>query len=314
VTVDGVPAGESVTLAAGQRVALVVTVVAAGRGIIDLRAGVPVPADLQERAVAAAAAADVAIVVVGLDNEWETEGRDRESLDLPGTQDELVTAVLAANPRTVVVVNAGMPVTMPWADDVPAVVQLWYPGQEGGHALADVLTGRVDASGRLPMTIPYALSDSPAAGFYPGVDGRMPYGEGLSIGYRGYEANGVAPRFAFGHGLSYTTFAYGEPALDGRTLTVAVTNTGDRAGAEVVQLYVADEEASVPRPPKDLRGFAKVHLAAGERTTVSFTIDDRALAFWDAGESSWRVEPGRFRLLVGSASDAIRGEVVLDLP
>jgi beta-glucosidase len=265
--------------------------------------------------VVAAAAADVAILVVGLDDEWETEGRDRVDLSLPGGQAELVQQVAAVNPRTVVVVNTGGPVTMDWADDVPAVVQLWYPGQEGGDALAEVLFGDVNPSGRLPLTFPERLEDTPAYLNDPGEAGHVLYGEGVFVGYRFYEARRIEPRFAFGHGLSYTTFAYsnlaahaGRAAID---VAVDVTNTGDRAGAEVVQLYVRDVEASVRRPEKELKGFVKVAVEPGRTERVHFTLDDRAFAFWDttSGDTTsggWRVERGEFELLVGASSADIR--------
>ncbi len=203
-----------------------------------------------DRAVAAAAAADVAVVVVGTNGEWETEGRDRSTLQLPGRQDELVQRVAAANPRTVVVVNAGAPVELPWADDVAAVLQCWFGGQEVDRAVADVLTGAAEPGGRLPTTIPVRLEHNPAHDNFPGENGELRYGEGLFMGYRGYEHRHIAPRFPFGHGLGYTTFELGEPVLSepmfrpGATITVAVpvTNTGDRPGAEVVQCYVAPTE------------------------------------------------------------------------
>ena len=169
------------------------------------------PDDALTVAADAARAADVALVVVGTDGRWETEGKDRSTLRLPGDQDALVSAVAAANPRTVVVVNSGAPVEMPWADEVPGIVQVWYPGQEGGTAIVDVLLGDVDASGRLPTTFPVRLEDTPAFRFYPGDGQTLHYGEGLMVGYRHYDTRGVDPRFCFGHGLSYTTFAYGEP-------------------------------------------------------------------------------------------------------
>ena len=277
----------------------------------EVRVAPPWPDDMLERAVAAAAAADVTVVVVGLDDEWETEGRDCADLSLPGGQAQLVDRVAAVNPRTVVVVNAGAPVAMDWADRVLAVVQLWYPGQEGGDALADVLFGDVNPSGRLPLTFPKRLEDTPAFLNDPGEAGHVMYGEGIFVGYRFYDARRIEPRFAFGHGLSYTTFAYGELTVEGDEIAVDVTNTGERAGAEVVQLYVRDVEASVRRPEKELKGFAKVVIEPGRTERVRFTLDDRAFAFWDppSGDGTsggWRVEPGEFELLVGASSADIR--------
>jgi beta-glucosidase len=276
----------------------------------EVRVAPPRPDDLLERAVAAAAAADVAVVVVGLDDEWETEGRDRPDLSLPGGQAELIEQVAAVNGRTIVVVNTGAPVAMDWADRVPAIVQLWYPGQEGGDALADVLFGAVNPSGRLPLTFPRRMEDTPAFLNDPGEAGHVLYGEGVFVGYRFYEARRIEPRFAFGHGLSYTTFAYGDLTVDADDVAVDVTNTGDRTGAEVVQLYVRDVEASVRRPEKELKGFAKVVIEPGRTQRVHLTLDDRAFAFWDPQWGGWRVEPGEFELLVGASSADIRARAV----
>jgi beta-glucosidase len=284
---------------------------------VEIRIAPPVPDDLLDRAVAAAAGADVAIVVVGMDDEWETEGRDRPDLSLPGAQAELIERIAAVNDRTVVVVNTGAPVAMNWADRVAAIVQLWYPGQEGGDALADVLLGDVNPSGRLPLSFPVRLEDTPAFLNDPGESGHVLYGEGIFVGYRFYEARRVAPRFAFGHGLSYTTFAYGDIEVDrGDTVGVwvDVTNTGDRVGAEVVQLYVRDVEASVRRPEKELKCFAKVVVEPGATARVHFTLDDRAFAFWDQAAADWRVEPGEFELLAGPSSADIRARAIYVRP
>lgn len=288
---------------------------------LDFRVLEPVPADLADRAVAAAAAADVAVLVVGLDSTWETEGKDRTDLSLPGGQAELVSRVVAANPRTVVVVNTGAPIDMAWADEVPAIVQLWYPGQEGGNALADVLLGVVNPGGKLPTTFPHRLADHPSMLNYPGERGAVVYGEGLFIGYRAFDRTGTEPRFAFGHGLSYTTFEYGPLVLStdlvgadrSVTASVDVTNSGDVDGDEVVQLYVADLEASVARPPKELKGFRRVRIAAGATTTVSFELDERSFAFWDPSGPGWAAEPGEFEVLVGSSSRDIRSKATLAL-
>jgi beta-glucosidase len=311
-------AGATVALAAGTPVELVMEYEppAGGSGAaIELRCRPPARDDLQSRAVAAARRADVAVVVVGTGPDWETEGRDRDTMDLPGDQDDLVSAILAANPRTVVVVNSGAPVTMPWADDAPAIVQCWFAGQELGHGLADVLVGDVNPSGRLPTTIPLRIEDTPAYTNYPGELGHVLYGEGVFVGYRWYDARDLPVRFAFGHGLSYTTFGYGPLTAvdtgDAVTATVQVTNTGTRAGAEVVQLYVRDVEAAVARPPKELRAFATVHLEPGEGRDLTFSLDDRAFAYWDAGARQWRVEPGVFELLVGASSADIRAHTSL---
>jgi beta-glucosidase len=299
-----------------------------------------------ERAVAAAAEADVALVLVGTNEEWETEGRDRESFALPGRQDELVRRVAAANPRTAVVVNAAAPVDLPWSDEVAAVLQCWFAGQEIGPALADVLTGAAEPGGRLATTIPVRVEHSPAHDNFPGENGELRYGEGLFMGYRGFDHRAVEPRFAFGHGLGYTTFALGEPTLSSNTFTpggsltvsVPVTNTGDRAGSEVVQLYVAPQEPRLVRPPKELKAFAKVRLGPGASTTVELTLDDRSFAYWDPGQPDhdavsarvampvdlgrggqerrvpgWQVDPGRYELLVGRSSRDLDRRVTVEV-
>ena len=266
------------------------------------------------RAVDAAREADVAVVVVGLDGSWETEGYDRRSLSLPGRQDELVEAVAAANPRTVVVLNAGSPVAMPWLDRVPAVLQSWYPGQEFGRALAALLLGDENPSGKLPTTFPRRIEDAPAFGNYPGEDDHVAYAEGLHIGHRHYDRRGIEPLFCFGHGLSYTTFSYGEvrtsaEAMEGDgelTVEVDVTNTGDRAGAEVVQLYLAHPEAIVDRPVRTLRGFTKLALAPGETTTARFAVGFRDLARWYPVAHAWVADPGPVEIHVGASSRDLR--------
>ena len=274
----------------------------------------PRPDDLLERAVALAERSDAVVVVVGTSAEWESEGRDRNGMNLPLRQDELIARVAAVNSRTVVVVNAGSPVTMDWVDDVAAVAQLWFPGEEGAAALAAVLFGDADPGGRLPLTIPRAIEDTPAFTSYPGEHGKAVYGESVFGGYRWYDRHRIEPRFAFGHGLSYTSFSLGEFELDRDELTpdgavemrVTVSNTGTRAGTEVVQCYVRDLEASVARPEQELRAFAKVALDPGESTTVVGVLGRRAFAFWDPDAHDWRVEPGQFEISVGVSSRDIR--------
>lgn len=289
-------------------------------GLRALRLGAEKP--LGDEAVARAAAlakeADVALLFVGHSGEWDTEGRDRTNMDLAGAQDALITRVAEANPNTVVVLQTGAPVAMPWLERVAAVLQGWYPGQECGNALADVLFGRVNPSGRLPQTYPVRLEDTPTFAdpprSYPGEGGSVHYTEGLYIGYRHHDARAIAPLFPFGFGLSYTTFAYGDPKLSaeelspGETLRVSVrvTNTGERAGAEVVQLYVRDPEASLERPEKELKAFAKVFLEPGETKEVGLELGMRAFAFFDDQQNAWTAEAGLFELLVGrSAADIV---------
>ena len=330
----------AVDLAAGEPVEVVVEYRSAGApaGLRGARVGMRPPrdADASGRAVRAGTGCDAVVLVVGTTDEWESEGSDRASMDLPGPQDELVERVLAANPDTVVVVNAASPVTMAWADRARAVLVTWVGGQEMAGALAEVLTGAAEPGGRLPTTIPLALEHNPSHGNFPGENGEVVYGEGVLMGYRWYEARRLPVRFPFGHGLSYSRFAIGEPRLSsprfapGGTLTVEVdvTNTGGRAGAEVVQCYVAAPPGPLTRPTKELRDYAKVHLEAGETRTVSFALGDRAFACWDpgdpdwpalaeriavsplaayaagrrAGAPGWRIFPGRHELHVGRSS------------
>lgn len=307
-----------------------------GASGIELTAQPPELAGALDAATHAAASADVAIVVVGEDGN-STEGSDRSTMDLPTDQVDLVRAVAAVNPATVVVVNTAAPVTMDWVPDVAAVVQLWYLGQETGRALAAVLFGDEDASGRLPTTFPARLEDTPAYRMFPGAGGRVHYGEGVMVGYRHYDAADVEPLFCFGHGLSYTEFSYTEPqvavreansrptangpvSLTGREgedvvvdVELEVTNVGDRRGREVVQLYVHDEQASVHRPEQELKAFGKLDLAPGETDRVHFELGWRAFAFWDARAHRWTLEPGRYELRVGSSSRAIHHVAQIDL-
>ncbi len=249
----------------------------------------PLEEDMMGNAAKLAAEADVAIVMVGTSDEWESEGHDRRSMDLPGDQDELVARVRAANPRTIVVVNTGSPVTMDWAGDVSAIVQCWLGGQEMGNAIADVLLGATDPSGRLPTTIPERLEHNPSYGNFPGENGEVRYGEGVLVGYRWYDTRKLPVRFPFGHGLSYTSFEIGTPELasSGDTpggavlVRVPIKNTGKRRGAEVVQAYVAPSRPRVVRPDKELKGFAKVWLEPGQSATITISLEDRAFAYWD---------------------------------
>jgi len=266
--------------------------------------------DPLQTAVDLAAVSDVAIVVAGLTKEWESEGFDRPNMELVGAQNELIARVAAANPHTIVVLNVGSPVTMPWLEAVTAVLQLWYPGQEGGNALADVLFGDANPSGRLPTTFPRRLADNPAYLNYPGENGKVLYGEGLFVGYRYYDKKEIAPLFPFGHGLSYTTFAYENLQInvEGQSVQVRVdvTNTGSRAGQEVVQLYVRDEAARLVRPLKELKAFAKVSLEPGETETVTLSLSRQSLAFYDPAVEAWVTEAGTFTVLVGHSSQDVR--------
>jgi len=282
----------------------------------------PIAEDAIARAAALAAVSDVALVFVGLSDEWESEGFDRPDMELVGDQAALIEKVAAANANTVVVLNTGSPITMNWLDKVAAVVQAWYPGQECGNAIADVLFGDVRPSGRLPQTFPKQLEGNPAYINYPGESGRVHYGEGIFVGYRYYDKKKIEPLFPFGYGLSYTTFAYSNLRLsasevdadEGLQVSVDVQNTGARAGQEVVQLNVRDVESSpsassghrLMRPKKELKAFAKVSLEPGETNTVTLTLNRESLACYDDGEQQWVAEAGEFEVLVGRSSRDIR--------
>lgn len=274
-----------------------------------------------------AAKADAVIVAVGFDPETESEGADR-TFNLPPAQDDLIAAMAAANKNTIVVITSGGSVDMKgWIDRVPALIEAWYPGQEGGTALAEVIFGDVNPSGRLPVTFERRWEDNPVSHSYYPTDGttKVEYKEGMFVGYRGYEKNGTKPQFPFGHGLSYSTFSYGKlsitqgitrggsPEFWWAEVSFDVTNTGKRPGAEVAQVYVGDSHSRVPRPAKELRGFAKVELKPGETKRVKVMLNLRALSYYDVGAKQWRAEPGDFEVLVGSSSAQIelRGKLTL---
>ncbi len=274
-------------------------------------------------AASAAANADVAVVVVGTDGQWETEGSDRVAMVLPNDQDELIRAVVAANSRTVVVLNTGSPVEMPWIDDVPAVLQAWFGGQEMGDALVDVLFGEADPGGRLPTTFPVRHQDHPAIHNYPGENGQVHYGENVFVGYRSYVSFGPPPLFPFGHGLSYTSFAIAEPEVlasvdDPSALSVSVqipvTNTGDRPGSTVVQLYVRPKQSRLARPERELKAFGKVQLAPDGAAIVKLTLDHRSFAYFDPAVPGWVADAGEYELLVGTSSSRIAHVAGVSLP
>jgi beta-glucosidase len=273
-------------------------------------------------AAALAARVDVAVVVAGFDPMTESEGYDR-SFQLPPGQDELIAAVRAANERVIVAITSGGGVDMTsFVDRVPAVLETWYAGQEGGTALAEVLFGDVSPSGKLPVTFERRLEDSATAASYaPKPDGNITYSEGVFLGYRHFDQTGRKPLYPFGYGLSYTRFKYGALAISPETMpaggpvTVSfeIRNVGKRRGAEVAQVYVADGHAKVPRPPKELKGFAKVDLSPGETRRVEVTLDRRALSYFDVQTRRWRADPGSFEILVGSSAEQIelRGKLTL---
>ncbi len=281
-------------------------------------------------AVAQAKTADYVIFFGGLNkaSHQDCEDSDRAGLELPYNQDKVIEALAAANPNFVYVNISGNAVAMPWVDKVPAIVQAWYIGSEAGHVVADVLSGDVNPSGKLPFTFPAKLEDNPAhsLGEYTGVPSRdtvrIEYKESIFVGYRWADKQKkTKPLFAFGHGLSYTQFEYGKPVIsasemnaDGTlTVSVDVTNIGQREGQEVVQLYIADLKSSLPRPVKELKGFDKVRLAPGQTATVTFTIDKEALSYFDDAKHEWVAEPGKFEAVIAAAADNIKGKVAFEL-
>ncbi len=302
--------------------------VKSGQDLEDSRS----PEELIAEAVAVAREADYVIFIGGLNKSahQDCEDADRKELGLSYGQDQVIAALAQANKNLIMVNISGNAIAMPWVKEVPAIVQAWYLGSEAGNAIASVLLGDVNPSGKLPFTFPVSLQDVGAhqLGEYPGTprnDGSNlvdeKYNESIFVGYRWADKQKTRPLFSFGHGLSYTTFEYGKVTADKKaivkdepiTFTLTVKNTGDREGAEVVQLYISDKKSSLPRPIKELKGFQKVYLQPGEVKQVSFTIGTDALSFFDDGKHEWIAEPGQFETLVGASSTDIRGKVVFEL-
>ncbi|MFE7389917.1 beta-glucosidase [Streptomyces sp. NPDC057582] len=263
------------------------------------------PDELIAEAVEAARAADTAIVVVGTTERVESEGFDRTDLMLPGRQDDLVRAVAAANPNTVVVVNSGSPVELPWRDEVAAVLLSWFPGQEGGAALADVLLGAAEPGGRLPTTWPVALADVPVSVTTP-TDGELHYEEGVFVGYRAWEKAGTRPAYPFGHGLGYTTWEYESLTAAPDSATVRLRNTGTRPGAETVQIYLAPTDDTAQRPARRLAGFARVEAAPGESAEAVIELDRRAYEIWDETAYDWTLVPGMYEVQAARSLGDVR--------
>ncbi|MER7447607.1 glycoside hydrolase family 3 C-terminal domain-containing protein [Microbacterium sp. NPDC097977] len=300
-------AGDTVSYAAGFGVEGGV-IAASGRTVEDLR----------DEAVAAASAADVAVVFLGVPAAEESEGFDREHIDLPAAQLAVLDAVIEANPATVVVLSNGGVVALPFADRVPAILETWLLGQAGGGAVADVLFGTVNPSGKLTETVPVRLEDNPSFGNFPGEFGHVRYGEGVLVGYRWYDAKGLDVTFPFGHGLSYTTFSYGDAEVsttsDGDlVVTVDVTNTGSRDGREIVQVYVAPVASAVQRAPRELKAFSSVAIAAGQTAAVELVVPRADLAYWDVRVDRWIVEPGTYRIEVAASSRDIRSSTTVEV-
>ena len=269
--------------------------------------------DLMEEAILLAQEADAVILIAGTNSDWETEGNDRSTLDLPSNQNELIERICKLNNNTVVVLNTGAPCEMPWINDATAALQCWFPGQEFGNSLSDVIFGNTNPSGKLPTTFPKSLKDTPAFSTYPGNDLQMDYEEGLFIGYRWYDKEDIKPLFPFGHGLSYTTFQYSNLraiAPKGSSSVAAfeldVENTGTIAGKEVIQGYVKVPNSQIERPLKELKKFEKISLEPGETQKVVFELSERDLSFWSIENKSWQVEPAEYVFEVGASSADIR--------
>lgn len=281
----------------------------------------PVPDDLIDRAAEAAANADAAVLVIGTNSDWETEGNDRADMSLPGKQLELINAVLKANPKTAIVVNAGSPIDMPWLDKAPAVLYSWFGGQEYGNAIADILFGDVSPSGKTTCTFPKRLEDTPAFTSYPGENSHVHYGENLFVGYRWYDKRKIEPLVPFGHGLSYASFDYSGLQLpskigkgDDATISFDLKNTSGTKAQEIAQVYVRDVESRLVRPVKELKSFAKVELEPGETKRVTVTLKERDLSYWDPAFGTFVAEPGEFEIIIGaSAVDRrLMGTLVLE--
>ncbi|KAG8903591.1 hypothetical protein FRC01_009138 [Tulasnella sp. 417] len=280
------------------------------------------PEQSVDEAAAIAKDADLAIVVVGLNGDWETEGYDRTHLELPGRINELVAKVAAVNSKTVVINQSGSAVTMPWVDQVAGLVHAWYLGNETGNAIADVLFGKVNPSGKMSMTFPKRLEDVPSYGHFSPQNGKIRYGEDLYVGYKGYHHRNITPLFPFGYGLSYTTFEYGEAKVSvpsssndfSVTVTVSVTNTGSVAGSEAVQVYVSLPKGQLTHPQQHLKAFKKVkNLAPGKTEEVQFTLDKYAVSYWDDIIHRWRADKGTYTVRVGRSAAEVERETTFEV-
>ena len=283
--------------------------------------------ELLDEAVRKAKSADYVVFVGGLNKSQDCESGDRKSYGLPYGQDRVIEALSQANPRTIVVLISGNSVAMPWIDQVPAIVEGWYCGSEAGNALASILVGDVNPSGKLPFSMYAKLEDYHAHSFndsivYPGLNHQQIYKDDIFVGYRWSDLHKkMRPMFSFGHGLSYTTFEYGKAEIDKKVMRqgeslrvrIPVTNTGNRFGAEIVQLYVSDLKSSLPRPKKELKGFKKVDLQPGESQLVEFEIEGSKLSYFDDKKHAWVAEPGKFEILIGASSSDIRSKVAFEL-
>ncbi|RPA99465.1 hypothetical protein L873DRAFT_1683653 [Choiromyces venosus 120613-1] len=297
---------------------------------VGIRLGVDLVRDVQEhinRAAALAKESDVAVVVVGMNNEWESEGYDRHSMALPGKQNELISAIAKVNPRTIIVNQSGCAVNMPWLEEVQGLLQVWYQGQEAGNALADVLLGKQAPGGRLPISFPKRVEDNSSWGNFGdgGEKNEVQYSEGIFVGYRHYVTRDIPVLFPFGYGLSYTTFSISAPEFTGgknilapgvtATVEVCVKNTGKAASSEMVQVYISPRAgSSVERPAKELKGFGKVELAPGEEKVVKVVLDEYAVGYFETKVGKWRAEKGTYEVTIGRNVEDVVGslEVVVD--
>jgi beta-glucosidase len=308
--------------------------------VIQAKAGEPIPFEVEyfenggqarialgweeakdsiQDAAALAAKADAAVVFAGLTARFESEGSDRQDFALPGKQNELISAVAKANSRTVVVMESGSPVDMePWVGQVGAVLQAWFPGMEGGNALAELLLGGRSPSGKLPVSFPKRLSDVPSQKNFPGNSKEVRYAEGLMVGYRHYDSNSVEPRFPFGHGLSYSKFEYSEPSYrtqgDAVLVSFMLKNSGSMEAAEVAQLYVRPHKSAFPRPLQELKAFEKVKLKPGELRKLTLMLPLRAFQYWSPKLKDWVLESGAYQLALGSSSRDIRLSLEIKAP
>ncbi|HEY4390854.1 MAG TPA: glycoside hydrolase family 3 C-terminal domain-containing protein [Paenibacillus sp.] len=270
-------------------------------------------AALVEEAKKLACKADVAVIIAGLPDRYESEGYDRKHLQMPANQNELIKEIGSVQSNVVVVLMNGSPIEMPWVGQVKSILEAYLGGQATGGAIADLLFGEANPSGRLAETFPMKLSDNPSFLFFPGEGNRVEYREGIFVGYRYYDTKEVKPLFPFGHGLSYTTFEYSNIVIDRKAIKdtesvnvqLTIRNTGSRTGKEIVQLYVRETESAVMRPAKELKGFTKVELQPGEEKTITFTLDKRSFAYYNVALKDWHVESGEFEILIGRSSEDI---------
>ncbi|HPM03973.1 MAG TPA: glycoside hydrolase family 3 C-terminal domain-containing protein, partial [Candidatus Cloacimonadota bacterium] len=278
---------------------------------------IPGTGDPIKKAVELAQKSDIALIFGGLSNLFEGGANDKEDIILPGNQDELISQVARANPNTIVVLINGTPVAMPWINEVKAVLEAYYPRQEGGNAIANVLFGKVNPSGKLPETFPVRLEDNPSFGNFPGEDNVVHYDEGIYVGYRHYDTKNIYPLFPFGHGLSYTEFEYSNLRLksgkNDLSVICDIMNTGKIAGSEVVQLYIKDIQSTVDRPDKELKGFKKILLQPGEKKSLTFKITKDDASFFSEEKKTWVFEPGKFEILIGGSSRDIRLRELIEM-